>query len=41
MTTEDIPEDTTEKTSPEKLQSNGWRTFGIVVITMVLTLGIG
>ena len=41
MTTEEAPQDTTDKTSPEKSQSNGWRTFGIVVITMVLTLGIG
>jgi len=33
-----LPEATT---SPAKPSGNGWRTFGIVMITMVLTLGIG
>ena len=41
MTTEQITEDTSSPTPPDRPQSNGWRTFGIIVITIVLTFGVG
>ncbi len=37
---EPIPRSSSESASM-KSASNGWRTFGIVVITVVLTLGVG
>ncbi|MGK0298551.1 MAG: hypothetical protein ACI9XC_002173 [Gammaproteobacteria bacterium] len=39
MTTEQASVDT--QTLPDTPQTNGWRTFGIIVITMVLTLAVG
>jgi len=40
VTTEQTSEDTTNSPPPQKPQGNAWRTFGIIVITMVVTLGI-
>jgi hypothetical protein len=40
MTTEPLPTDSPSDT-PVKPEGNGWRTFGIVVITVLITLGLG
>ena len=41
MSEELQPTEPTEQPMPAKAPRNGWRTFGIVVITMVITLGVG
>ena len=41
MTSEQISHETPNPDPPQPRQSNGWRTFGIIVITMALTLGVG
>jgi hypothetical protein len=40
MTTEPLPADS-PLDAPVKPEGNGWRTFGIVVITMIVTLSLG
>ena len=41
MTTEQLSQDSPNLPAPQPQQSNGWRTFGIIVITMAVTLGVG
>ena len=41
MTTEQLPADTSTNPPPVRQQQNGWRTFGIIVITMAVTLAVG
>lgn len=41
MTTEQLSSDAPTDPPPARQQHNGWRTFGIVVITMAVTLALG
>jgi len=41
MTTEQLSSDTSTVPPPDRQQHNGWRTFGIIVITMAVTLAVG
>jgi hypothetical protein len=41
MTTEQPVAVNSTEPSPDQPHNNGWRTFGIVVITMILTLAVG
>ncbi len=41
MTTEQLSADTSTAPPPDRQQHNGWRTFGIIVITMAVTLAVG
>ena len=41
MTNEQFSADTSTDSPPVRQQHNGWRTFGIIVITMAVTLAIG
>jgi len=41
MTTEQPSTDTSTVPPPDRQQHNGWRTFGIIVITMAVTLAVG
>ncbi|MHC4783237.1 MAG: hypothetical protein ACYTE0_09365, partial [Planctomycetota bacterium] len=41
MTTELLSADTSTNPPPVRQQQNGWRTFGIIVITMAVTLAVG
>ena len=41
MTTEQPSTDTSTVPPPDRQQHNGWRTFGIIVITMTVTLAVG
>jgi hypothetical protein len=41
MTTEQITVDNSTDPPPDRRQHNGWRTFGIIVITMAVTLAVG
>ena len=41
MTTEQLSSDTSTVPPPDRQQPNGWRTFGIIVITMAVTLAVG
>lgn len=41
MTTEQLSADTSAVPPPDRQQHNGWRTFGIIVITMAVTLAVG
>lgn len=41
MTTEQPSADTSTAPPPDRQQRNGWRTFGIIVITMAVTLAVG
>lgn len=41
MTTEQPSAETSMVTPPDRQQRNGWRTFGIIVITMAVTLAVG
>ena len=41
MTTEQLSSDTSTLPPPDRQQHNGWRTFGIIVITMAVTLAVG
>jgi hypothetical protein len=41
MTTEQPSTDTSTVTTPDRQQHNGWRIFGIIVITMAVTLVVG
>ncbi len=41
MTTEQLSADTSANPPPVRQQPNGWRTFGIIVITMAVTLAVG
>ena len=41
MNSEQQPDMQIEQPTPAPPPRNGWRTFGIVVITMVITLGVG
>ncbi len=41
MTTEQLSADTSTDPPPDRQQHNGWRTFGIIVITVTVTLVVG
>jgi len=41
MTTEQPSADTSTVPPPDRQQHSGWRTFGIIVITMAVTLAVG
>ena len=41
MTPEQLSADTSTSPPPGRQQHNGWRTFGIIVITMAVTLAVG
>ena len=41
MTTERLSADTSTNPPPVRHQHNGWRTFGIIVITIAVTLAVG
>lgn len=41
MTTEQVSTDTSSNPPPVRQQHNGWRTFGIIVITVTVTLVVG
>ena len=41
MTTEQLSADTSTDPPPVRQQHNGWRTLGIIVITMAVTLAVG
>jgi len=41
MATDQLSADTSTVPPPDRQQHNGWRTFGIIVITMAVTLAVG
>ena len=41
MTTEQLSADSSTVPPPDRQQHNGWRTFGIIVITIAVTLAVG